>query len=73
MSMTRDIIISMVKVGDTLEITPIPKVPNAERRFKVDGILEEGFLYGVSETCDGHIIPYYWIQDIKIISHKEEK
>lgn len=69
MSMTKDIVLAMVKVGDTLEITPISTFPNAERKFKVDDILEEGFLYGASETCDGYVIPYYWIQDVKIVSH----
>lgn len=60
-------ILNMVKVGDVVEITPIDKVPNAERRFKVDDITKEGFLYGLSETCDGYVIPFYWIKDIKIV------
>lgn len=67
MSIARDIVLGMVKVGDTIEITPNPKVPNAEKIFKVDEILEEGFLYGSSETCDGYVIPYSWIKDVKII------
>lgn len=71
-SIVRDTILTLVKVGDTIEITPHPKVPNTEKVFRVDDILEEGFLYGVSETCDGYVIPYSWIKDIKIIrSHSK--
>ena len=65
--MTKEIIIALVKPGDTVEITPIPKVPNAERRFKVDEILDDGFLHGLSTTCDGYVMPFTWIQDIKIV------
>lgn len=60
-------VLSMVKPGDTIEIEPIDKFPNAERKFKVDGITEEGFLYGLSEYCDGYAIPFYWIKNIKIV------
>lgn len=65
--LVRDVVIANVKVGDTVEIVPIDKVPNAERRFKVDDKTKEGFLYGVSEYCDGYVIPYYWIKSIKIV------
>ena len=65
--MVKEMIIALVKPGDTVEITPIPKVPNAERRFKVDKILDDGFLYGLSITCDGYVMPFTWIQDIKIV------
>lgn len=65
--MIKEIIIALVKPGDTVEITPISKVLNAERRFKVNDILDDGFLYGLSTTCDGHVIPFSWIEDIKIV------
>lgn len=66
--MVKGIVMSLVKPGDMVEITPISKVPNAERRFKVDEVLDDGFLYGLSETCDGYVIPFTWIQDIKIVA-----
>lgn len=63
-----DIILNLVKPGDIVEIIPIDKFPNAERKFKVDEITKEGFLYGLSETCDGYVIPFNWIKDISIVS-----
>lgn len=61
---------NLVKPGDTIKITPIDKVPNCEREIKVDYITEEGFLYGLSETCDGWIIPFNWIKDFEIVVEK---
>ena len=66
--MIKETIIALVKPGDIVEITPIPKFPNAERRFKVNEVLDNGFLYGLSTTCDGYVIPFSWIQDIKIVA-----
>lgn len=66
--MVKETIIALVKPGDTVEITPISKVPNAERRFKVNDILDDGFLYGLSTTCDGYVMPFSWIEDIKIVA-----
>lgn len=66
--MVKETIIALVKLGDTVEITPISKVPNAERRFKVNDILDNGFLYGLSTTCDGYVMPFSWIEDIKIVA-----
>ena len=68
--MVKETIIALVKPGDTVEITPIPKVSNAERRFKVNDILDDGFLYGLSTTCDGYVMPFTWIQDIKIVGNR---
>ena len=65
--MVKEMIIALVKPGDTVEITPISKVPDAERRFKVDEILDDGFLFGLSTTCDGYLMPFEWIEDIKIV------
>ena len=65
--MIKEMIIALVKPGDTVEITPISKVPNAERRFKVNDVLDDGFLYGLSTTCDGYVMPFAWIKDIKIV------
>ena len=65
--MVKEIVMALVKPGDIVEITPISKVPNAERRFKVDEILDDGFLYGLSTTCDGYRMPFMWIEDIKIV------
>lgn len=67
MDRTHQIVMSLVKVGDIVEIVPIDKFPNAERRFKVNGIEKDGFLYGLSETCDGYVIPFNWIKEIKIV------
>lgn len=67
MDYINEIVLQMVKVGDTVEIVPIDKFPNAERRFKVDEITEEGFLYGLSEYCDGYVIPFSWIKELKIV------
>lgn len=66
--MVKETIIALVKPGDTVEITPISKVPNAERRFNVNDILNDGFLYGLSTTCDGYVMPFSWIEDIKIVA-----
>ena len=65
--MFKEMIIALVKPGDTVEITPISKVPNAERRFKVNDVLDDGFLFGLSTTCDGYVMPFSWIKDIKIV------
>ena len=62
--------IKRVKKGDIINITPIDKVPNCERQIKVDEVTSEGFLYGVSTTCDGWIIPFYWIKDFEIESEE---
>ena len=56
-----------VKVGDTVRIVPIDKVPNAERQFKVNALLDQGFLYGLSTTCDGYVIPYSWIKRLTVV------
>jgi hypothetical protein len=57
----------MVKVGDTVEITPIEKLPNLDRKFKVNSITNDSFIYGVSETCDGYEMPFEWFTEIKIV------
>ena len=62
-----------VKKGDTVRIVPIDSVPNAERVFKVDELLNQGFLYGCSITCDGYVIPYSWIKSIRVIKKGAEK
>ena len=65
--MVKEIVMALVKPGDTVEITPISNVPNAERRFKVNEVLDDGFLYGLSTNCDGYVMPFGWIEDIKIV------
>ena len=40
MSLSNEVVISMVKVGDIVNIEPIDKVPNIERSIKVDAILD---------------------------------
>lgn len=67
MNYVSEIVLQMVKAGDTVEIVPIDKFPNAERKFKVDEITKEGFLYGLSEYCDGYVIPFNWIKELKIV------
>lgn len=67
MDYASSVVLNTVKPGDMVEIKPISKVPNCERRFRVDDITKEGFLYGLSETCDGYIIPFNWIDKIKIV------
>lgn len=56
-----------VNVGDTIRIVPIASVPNAEREFKVNALLNDGFLYGLSTTCDGYVIPYSWIKSLRVV------
>ena len=67
MTAANEIILSMVKKGDTIEIEPIDKVPNIDKHFKVDEVLDNGFLYGCSIRCDGYVIPFNWIKNIKIV------
>lgn len=67
MSIVNNVILNIVKVGDTVEITPKEKFPNAERRFKVDDICKEGFIYGISEYRDGYVMPFYWIDSLRIL------
>ena len=62
-----------VKVGDRIRIVPIDSVPNAEREFKVNALLNEGFLYGLSTTCDGYVIPYSWVKSFKVIPAQKSK
>ena len=64
---TKDIILSLVKIGDTVEIVPSSKMPNADRKFRVQDITKNGFIYGISENCDGYLMPFYAIEDIKIV------
>jgi hypothetical protein len=56
-----------VKVGDTVRIVPKSKVPNADREFTVNELRNDGFLYGVSCTCDGYVMPYSWIKSLRVI------
>lgn len=65
--MVKEIIIALVQPGDTVKITPTRNAPNAERKFKVNAVLDDGFLYGCSTTCDGYVMPFSWIKDIKIV------
>lgn len=65
--MIKETVIACVKPGDVVEIVPIDKVPNCERKFKVFGKTNTGFAYGITETCDGYEIPYSWIKSIKIV------
>lgn len=64
--------VDLVKPGDTVRIVPIDKVPNADREFKVDELLNEGFLYGLSTTSDGYVMPYSWIKRLKVIKHGKD-
>lgn len=66
--MIKEMIIALVQPGDTVKITPNRKMPKADRTFKVDAVLESGFLYGCSTTCDGYVMPFTWIKDIKIVA-----
>ena len=61
------IILPLVKPGDRVRIVPRASVPNAQREFKVNAILPDGFLFGVTERCDGYILPFMWIKEIAII------
>lgn len=67
MDYASQMVLQMVKPGDIVEIQPIDKFPNAERKFKVDAITKNGFIYGVSEYCDGYEMPFYWIKSLKIV------
>lgn len=61
---------NMVKAGDTVRIVPVDMFPNATRKFTVYKLTEEGFLYGVSTTCDGYVMPYSWIKSLKVIKRR---
>ena len=67
MTRATETVISLVKRGDTLEITPIDKLPNFDRKIKVDYVTKDGFIYGMSSTCDGYLYPFYAIKDCKIV------
>ncbi len=71
MDYVSQMILPIIKKGDIIEIEPIPKFPNCERKITVDDITDKGFLYGCSTTCDGYMIPFYFINSLKIIGHKE--
>lgn len=59
-------IINCVKRGTILEIEPIDKLPNFEHEIKVDYVTKDGFVYGMSTTCDGYLYPFYAIKSLKI-------
>lgn len=65
--MVRDMVIALVKRGDTVRITPIDRMPNLDREFKVDYVNEKGFIYGLSPYSDGYQMPFWAIKDIEII------
>ena len=70
MTYAASIVMGMLQRNDLVRIVPIKKCPNAERVFVVDDILDNGFLYGVSETCNGYVIPFNWVEDISIIGKR---
>lgn len=65
--MTKDIVIGLVKKGDHLEITPIDKLPDFDKEITVQDVLDNGFLYGVTDRCDGYVYPFWAIKDVKIV------
>lgn len=71
MNTIKDTIISMVKVGDTIEIEPTDRMPYLDRVVTVQRIINSGFssgfCYGMTADCDGYMIPFRAIKSIKII------
>ena len=61
----------LVKVGDHLHITPNEKLPNFDRDIIVQGITDEGFKYGITETSDGYLYPWWAIEDFEIVRDKK--
>lgn len=59
-----------VKSGDIIRITPIDKVPNADRILKVDYLTENGVAYGATTTNDSYFMPYGWIKSFRIVKRK---
>lgn len=57
-------LLKYLKEGDEIEIIPIDKFPNADRKFKINYFSKDGFVYGLSETCDGYEMPFNWIKGI---------
>ena len=56
-----------VQIGDKLTITPIKQMPNLDREITVQGITAGGFLYGITETSDGYEMPFWAIDDFKVV------
>lgn len=63
--------------GDIVVITPHEKFPNADRELDFYMLTPEGILYGVSERCDGCIMPYSWIKEFTVrkrgVANNEER
>lgn len=64
---TKEFIIALVTKGDCLEIVPINNLPNLPKKIKVDEVRADGFLYGLSASCDGFIYPFWAIKSLKIV------
>ena len=60
--------IQEVKVGDKLKIIPLDNLPNFDREIVVDGINENSFSYGATETSDGYEYPFWAIKEMEIIN-----
>lgn len=54
-----------VKNGDILFIEPLDNLPNFERTIVVQGVNDEGILYGATETSEGKLYPIWAIKSIK--------
>ena len=54
-----------IKNGDKLLIEPIDRLPNFEREIIAQGVTDDGILYGVTETSDGKLYPFWAIKTIK--------
>lgn len=65
--MSRDIIIALVKPGDTIKVKARESLPNFSGTYKVDYLVDDGFLYGVSGSCDGYTMPFWAIEEIAIV------
>lgn len=66
MSIVDEAVLSSIRPGMRVKITPIPKVPDADTEFVVNEVRDDGFLYGVTETCDGYVMPFAWIDGISV-------
>ena len=53
-----------INKGDTITIKPKSVMPNLIRKFKVDYIGNDYFVYGVSSHCDGYTVGFWAIDDI---------
>lgn len=46
------------------------KLPNFDRKIKVQSITKDGYIYNMTDRYDGDLYPFWAIKDLKIIKGK---